>query len=366
MEKQDLFQQIRGFLFRDVKNENEGKRTAVVLRLLCVLLMIYGIILLALFGWNRVFTMLYSVACCMVVTAYGFTLTYRNKTQNALRMMNGVILLWIVFSVVVLGWDSGVQHFLFVMIVLLFMTSHAAARFKIAYAIGLCGVRMGLYGYVRYHEPMVQMETSSVVTLQLLNTVVVGSIIIMSMHLYSRESMEMESKLMLYNKKLQKMARMDALTGLPNRRAMVEYVEEAAGRYRSGSIKNLSIAIGDIDFFKKINDHYGHECGDVVLKQLAEQMEQNLGERATVGRWGGEEFLFVLPDLNGDEALAVLSDLLAGIRRMEIAYEDSKVSLTMTFGVAEYDVRIGVEQSIKDADDKLYMGKSGGRNQIVF
>lgn len=79
--------------------------------------------------------------------------------------------------------------------------------------------------------------------------------------------MEMEQKLVQYNEKLHKLASLDPLTGLLNRRSMREYLEKRIKAYNDGHVESMALAIGDIDYFKKINDTYGHECGDIVLKK---------------------------------------------------------------------------------------------------
>ena len=366
MEKQGKLQTLISLIFRDVKSENETKRTAVMLRLFAIVMWAYYMVLLGLFVLHGDTLVFDAAIPCVLLYLCSFYLTYRDKTRASLYLVNAVTLCWVVCIVVMLGWDSGVQHFLFVLMMLIFMTSHMKMSRKSLYAVSLCIMRLGLYFYVCRHKPLFEMGKPMGVIFQFLNTITICCIIIVSMYIYSKDSMEMENKLMGYNDRLQKMASMDPLTGLGNRRNMMDYLEKKADSYGNGSINNLSIAIGDVDFFKKINDRYGHECGDIVLKQLSMLMERGVEGKGRVGRWGGEEFLFVLPDYNGDEAVAFLSELLTQIRRMEVEYGEERVSLTMTFGVTEYDIRLGTDETIKEADRKLYLGKENGRNRVVF
>ncbi|MBP3278932.1 MAG: GGDEF domain-containing protein, partial [Butyrivibrio sp.] len=126
------------------------------------------------------------------------------------------------------------------------------------------------------------------------------------------------------------------------------------------------IAIGDIDFFKNVNDTYGHEAGDFILQSLAEEFKNFMKARGFVARWGGEEFLFVLPRINGDEAMAVLDELRLIVKKREYVYKEHTIKLTMTFGIEEFSKISGVEKTIEEADKKLYLGKQNGRDQVVF
>ena len=186
------------------------------------------------------------------------------------------------------------------------------------------------------------------------------------MIVFTKDSQEMEYKLVKYNKKLEHMASIDPLTGLYNRWSMRSYLEKIVGKYASGEIGYVSVAIGDIDFFKKTNDTYGHDAGDMVLKELAKVFLEVMGKEGKVCRWGGEEFLFVFQNKNGDQANEVLHDILKRIRGMGIPYQSDWIHVTMTFGLEEYSGEKDMEAVIRAADQKLYRGKENGRNQIVY
>ena len=161
----------------------------------------------------------------------------------------------------------------------------------------------------------------------------------------------MEQKLVRYNTKLQKLASVDALTGLWNRRSMWEYIRAVEYDYEVGNAGFVSIAIADIDFFKRINDTYGHDAGDEVLKAVAELFMDKMKTYGRVCRWGGQYFLFVFYGINGEAAYYVLQQ---------------EIRITMTFGLEEYDKNDGMEMAIRRADEKLYQGKETGRDKIVY
>ena len=133
-----------------------------------------------------------------------------------------------------------------------------------------------------------------------------------------------------------------------------------------GNTSFTSICICDIDFFKKVNDNYGHDVGDIVLQNLADIMTTTLDKNILAARWGGEEFLLVFAGYNGDEAYNKLETLRGNIKSLEFKAKEKTFSITMTFGLAEYDFSSDIDTIIKEADEKLYMGKENGRDQIVF
>ena len=165
------------------------------------------------------------------------------------------------------------------------------------------------------------------------------------------------------HRSLRTMVDMDALTGLYNRRCANRKLEQALAKAaRNGT--PLCLALGDIDHFKKINDTYGHDCGDAVLKQVSRTLNEHLRKHGFVARWGGEEFLVLFEYAKINEAQAILNNVREAISRLEIPYEGQTVRLTMTMGVTENDGS-GLDNLLRVADRMLYNGKEEGRNRII-
>lgn len=155
----------------------------------------------------------------------------------------------------------------------------------------------------------------------------------------------------------------DALTSLCNRRSgdkKLRQVMEASAAKGTP----FCVAIGDIDFFKRVNDTYGHEGGDVVLQNLAAVMRSHMHKIGTVARWGGEEFLLIFENMNLDTAIESLNQLMNTIRDAECSYQGQTIKVTMTFGIVPGDAG-DAGKNLRGADEKLYEGKAGGRNCIV-
>ena len=155
----------------------------------------------------------------------------------------------------------------------------------------------------------------------------------------------------------------DALTRLKNRRGFYEYYENQI-LFSKKSQEN-SIMMCDIDYFKKVNDTYGHNAGDDVLKQIARLMKVCTGSAGEVFRWGGEEMLVLLPNHNVTQAVELAEKMRHEIELFTCISEDMKIKVTMSFGVKQLENHKTLEENIKDADEYLYQAKRTGRNKVV-
>ncbi len=186
-----------------------------------------------------------------------------------------------------------------------------------------------------------------------------------ALELSNRKLKKANAELLEYQKELERAARTDSLTKLSNRRDMVEKIETEKIRADRNQ-KPFSIVLGDIDNFKLFNDEYGHDCGDFVLVSVAERMSVRIRKQDTAARWGGEEFLLLLPetDLEGGSFLA--ESLRAEIADSDYHYKNNSFKITMTFGVSSFSQAEDIEQCIKMADNALYTGKRLGKNRVIL
>lgn len=161
-----------------------------------------------------------------------------------------------------------------------------------------------------------------------------------------------------------RMANIDPLTELPNRRYMQKRMEEEKARSeRSG--KPFALIMSDIDDFKMFNDNYGHDCGDYILVQIAKLINSMLRKQDIVSRWGGEEFLFLLPETDRKGAVKTAEKIRNLIDSREFEYNDNRLHLTMTFGIAECYGSDEIKERIKAADTALLLGKNKGKNNVI-
>ncbi len=157
----------------------------------------------------------------------------------------------------------------------------------------------------------------------------------------------------------------DELTGLPNRTTVIETLSKELNRSgRSG--RSVAVVMVDIDHFKRINDAYGHLAGDAVLKAIAERMRHLVRPYDTIGRFGGEEFLLVIPECGPADALLIAERLRAGVAGQPIAIEGQTLVVTLSVGVAWLDDarHQNIDTLIAAADRALYRAKEEGRNRV--
>jgi diguanylate cyclase (GGDEF)-like protein len=173
-----------------------------------------------------------------------------------------------------------------------------------------------------------------------------------------------QAELQQVNRQLYDRATKDPLTGLFNRRKMIDLLEYERERSKRKKT-SYSVIICDIDHFKKVNDSYGHDCGDLILQQVTEKVCEMIREQDQLARWGGEEFLLLLPETDEEGAHTLSEKVRKSIEDDSFSCPSAKIAITMTFGIAVAEKEEDPDRCIKKADIALYNGKTGGRNQSV-
>lgn len=156
----------------------------------------------------------------------------------------------------------------------------------------------------------------------------------------------------------------DTLTEIYNRRYATNFLQKVLEKAEVSG-QPFAVCIGDIDFFKQVNDTYGHDMGDIVLKEVATLLKNSMIGNGMAARFGGEEFLMIFDKIGKQEGAAILQETLEKLRQIEFTCEDQKFSVTMTFGIVDGNVELGQDALLKLADEKLYDGKQNGRNRVV-
>lgn len=162
---------------------------------------------------------------------------------------------------------------------------------------------------------------------------------------------------------IRRQVELDELTQLYNRRYGDKCLQQMCKKMQESGIE-YCVAIGDIDFFKKVNDRYGHEAGDVVLTKVARILREKIMSKGYVCRWGGEEFLIVLEDCEQKQAKQILQDVLDVLRGQSIECQGQNICVTMSVGVVQVASDEKIEDILRRADKKLYDAKAGGRDRI--
>lgn len=168
------------------------------------------------------------------------------------------------------------------------------------------------------------------------------------------------------NSQLQSLSRTDGLTGLYNRAYWQECLEKEFDRYnRSHEVSSL--VMFDIDHFKKVNDTYGHQAGDMVIQTIANLLDQHARKTDVTGRYGGEEYGALLTGTSGENALIFAERLRSAVETTVMEYGDKKLSVTISLGISEINHdQDNVQAWLEEADQALYKSKQSGRNWVTL
>ncbi len=173
----------------------------------------------------------------------------------------------------------------------------------------------------------------------------------------------LQNRLVKVYNTLCRMASYDSLTGIYNRRTILDILQREISRSsREGN--SLSIAIIDLDDFKRINDTYGHATGDIVLREVAYLLQSNLRSYDYVGRIGGEEFLIIFSNLGREDASRVCERLRRTMERHRFEVEDERIGITLSIGMSSWDGEMEMDALLKSADDACYRAKFSGKNRV--
>ena len=173
------------------------------------------------------------------------------------------------------------------------------------------------------------------------------------------------AKLSAANEELDRLARLDGLTEVANRFAFLEMAPremERAKRYE----RALSLVMIDLDHFKAINDQYGHQTGDAVLKQIANIVRTHLRTSDVFARLGGEEFAVLLPETDSQLAAHLIERILDNVLTTAVVHDDKRISVSFSAGIAEYRANDTLDTLIANADAALFQSKALGRAQVTL
>lgn len=358
----NFFDTLQNIFRKDTTGEGESNKLLFVLRILEALLMVYSLINV-IYAWCQ--NLCTAAGGFFVTFAIYFVflhMSYRVKTRTQLILINIFAVVSIVVGVLVMGDNTYMQNLMLVLVALDFFAEYGHYKKKAVMSAVLCMIFLYLQ-QVSSSSLRIPIDDSIIGGFQVVNLIFTFIALSVICYIYSRDSQHLEGKLLEYNKQLKKQASTDALTGLCNRRTAIEFIEELI---KEPSQSGFCACMCDIDFFKVVNDSYGHDIGDKVLRGVAEAMIKGFPPSCLISRWGGEEFLVVFPRMNGDDAKMLLDIMRNKIKALEFTAGEKKFGITVTYGLAEYGFDSDADKLVKQADEMLYIGKQNGRDQVVF
>jgi diguanylate cyclase (GGDEF)-like protein len=255
-----------------------------------------------------------------------------------------------------LGWDSGFHYYLIPLMPFVMFHDQLPTRTVVAGAVGIGLVYIALRPLTAHVVPPATWDGRAgfVPYVNMLTPLLALGLI----SIYFRfASIDVEHA-------MEALAMTDPLTRLANRRRMRDLLDLERVRHQRNR-RPFAVIIGDLDDFKLINDKRGHDCGDHVLVETATVLQNGLRAQDGIARWGGEEFLFLLPDTDLRGARIVAEKLRAAVAGAAIRFGGQPVAATMTLGVAVYTGGMTIDECVRRADEALYAGKSRGKNQVV-
>ena len=319
--------------------------------------MVFG--LMAFFHVIKATFLVYFSIPTVLVYVIGYILIYKEKLYGYVVMVYCWLTLYMGVTTICLGYGYGFHLYCMSMIPIIFYTGYMARSIdgKPIHAIVASVVIVAFYLATTliptFRGPIYTSDTGADTLFWIVNSIIVFSFLIFYTYVMIKGITDSEDK-------LKALAMKDNLTGLYNRHYILKQLETTSGKN-----DEYFVAMADIDDFKKVNDTYGHNAGDYILKTVAEIMREAC-DNVLVSRWGGEEFLIILPNCNGDNAFVALERVRRTIQKSVVKVGDKEIKVTMTFGLTEFGFHQDIDKVIKEADEKLYYGKSNGRNQVVY
>jgi diguanylate cyclase (GGDEF)-like protein len=326
-------------------------------------------VLLVIFAAYRVDFMVGFNVLSVLTYLCAYRFVKKDRPLAAFHLIYAEIVLHMAFALIMVGRDCGFEFYCFSMVVVDYYGCYAMQSDEripekfdplpgVLLAIGLWLV---LQVYTANHAPVYVFGDDSVhMAVRMMNFAFAMSAMFIFMSCYITDMLVLTDTLRLQNRQLEQVTLTDELTQIGNRRFAEEFIHAAV---KKGD--RFAVVIADIDDFKSVNDCFGHLNGDIVLVQLADCFKELLRKKDKLCRWGGEEFLIVLPDTTLGEATAAMERLRAKISNTPVFLDGKAVHVTMTFGIADAQEGETIQDLIKLADTYMYKGKNIGKNIVV-
>ena len=291
----------------------------------------------------------------LFAVSYGCLKIRRNMVASVLIVSE--ILLHAALAVRSIGWDSGFHYYLLVMVPVVVISTMRHRSYKYLLSGLVFVLYLVLDHSMRGTLPLHELSPEVLAWLRSFNIAVTFALLFYLSSLYLRLVNKAE-------RQLRTLATTDPLTQLLNRRSFLEVADYELTQ-RKRHLAPLAFVLADIDHFKSINDQHGHAVGDAVLQAVSQVLSQAVREQDSVARWGGEEFLILMPNATLQAATMVAERLREKVSDIEVHIDSKCIKVSMTFGVSSHRLEEPVDAPVNRADSALYQGKARGRNQVV-
>lgn len=270
-------------------------------------------------------------------------------------------------AILSVGWQYGFSMFLVCIVPLVFYLPFKSSRTPFYMCFMTILQFILLKAVTTYFEPFYDISPGKgvVALIYIYNSIISFLMIVVLSVVYNVSKKRAQAALVAKNMKLEELASVDPLTKLLNRRSMFPFMNACYERaVESGT--PFALILSDIDDFKEVNDRYGHDCGDMILKRVSDIFRENTTEEMKVCRWGGEEIMVLIPESSAENGAELAEKIRDRIANTQFVFGGKSVSITVTFGVSENKGGISVDKTVTNADRNMYSGKRSGKNCVVY
>lgn len=331
---------------------------------------VYGKVILLAFASHIIFTCMFvymqipSLAIYNVFSMFFYVILYfvakSGHFRSTVTLIHFEISLFVIISCLFLGWNAGFTFYLIALSSLVYFCPFKRKYIPYLFSLMEIIIFLSLKIFSIYFRPLVICNEQNLTALYLFNSILSFATILYAAFISKVSAIITEQTLTQNNTRLQDMVDHDALTHLWSRTYLTDTFEKI-----QASDYSIIIIMTDVDNFKKINDTYGHECGDYVLSQLADIIRFNCPSNSGVCRWGGEEFVLMFYDTSLTEVTNLIEHIRLEIASYIFEYQGKQFHLTMTFGISSSAEAGNLRDLIRLADDRMYVGKKSGKNVVI-
>ena len=289
-----------------------------------------------------------------------FLLTQKRCFRLVITCIHIEVCIFAIISTLEAGWDTGISLYLIAMTSLTYFCPfrHTSIPYVFAGLDVIVFLLLKLY-CAQVAPDFLAVSDTMGLWLYIYNACACFAVMLYSAFSFKLSAIVNQRMLKEENQSLNHLASYDQLTGLLSRHAFLTRLEHAKQ-------DTLVLALGDIDDFKQVNDTWGHECGDVVLRETAELLRRGLhAYEVDICRWGGEEFVLLFYQESCEHVMEIMHEMALQIKEYDFFYQGNLIHITMTFGVSEKATSMDAKELIDLADQCMYEGKNNGKDCVV-
>ena len=305
------------------------------------------------------------ISISVLIFSAGIIINRRGRHFTALLLIFLEVNIHATLAVHYLGWASGFSYYILAVAPVIFFFPMRGFAIKVVAVIASADLYISLYFKSVGAAVAYPMDPMTLNLMYISNTCSAFFVLSYIAFFYSKSSGDAEQALRVSQSELEKAALTDALTRLPNRRAIDRELDTEISRHNRNG-KAFCLMICDIDDFKAVNDRFGHECGDLVLQSIAHVFTYSLRKHDCRARWGGEEFLVIFPETPIEGAKVAAEKLRREVEQNPILLDGEPLKVTMSFGLCAFERGLSKDACVRLADQALYEGKRLGKNRVVI